>query len=248
VSWQLIPTHFRGSAIVDILAFRSSDGAFAKWYQNLSSRGDFVSNPLYQAVQYIGGQPGRWSDAQLIPIDFNGDGNVDILAFHPSDGAFAKWYSDGSIRPDFNYQAVRHIVFGPNSDVEPNLRLIPADFNDDGNVDVLAFLPQAYTNFTGDESLSYVNKLFSDNTVGPDLQVQPKTLFIGVIVPYGSTPSLDLVPADFDGDGRMDFLALFPGMDGFTEWWETKSGMPVAPDTFDFWQSGRFIGGGVFNL
>jgi hypothetical protein len=51
----------------------------------------------------------------------------DILVFRPADGAFAKWYSDGSVGPGFNFQEVGFIGGTPGA--WPNAQMIPADFN-----------------------------------------------------------------------------------------------------------------------
>jgi hypothetical protein len=45
------------------LAFRPSDGAFAKWYRSATPSPDFN----YQEVRYIGGAPNAWQGAQVIP-------------------------------------------------------------------------------------------------------------------------------------------------------------------------------------
>ena len=211
---QLIPIDFDGNGKVDILAFRPSDGAFAKWYSDGNIGPDFN----YQPVRFIGGQSGRWSDAQLIPIDFDGNGKVDILAFRPSDGAFAKWYGDpnGKVGPDFNYQPVRFI--GGQSGRWSNAQLIPADFDGNGKVDVLAFLPDAHTSKLSDSATSLFAKWYSDpkGNVGPDFNFQ-RVISVGVSTPNGK-PSLELIATDLDGDGNTDFLILFPGQNAMSEW------------------------------
>src|SRR5882724_11078256 len=99
---QLIPTSW------GVIAFRPSDGAFAKWY-NLGDRDSPSPDFIYEAVQYIGGTPNTWQNAQLIPTSWG------VIAFRPSDGAFAKWYEAESPSPDFRYQAVRFIGGAPNT-------------------------------------------------------------------------------------------------------------------------------------
>jgi hypothetical protein len=33
-------------------------------------------------VQYVGNAPGAWTNIQMMPADFNGDGRTDILISH----------------------------------------------------------------------------------------------------------------------------------------------------------------------
>ena len=58
-------SHSDTALIRDVVVFRPSDGAFAKWYDT-----DVVSPDFnYQQVRDIGGQPYTWVDAQIIPTD-----------------------------------------------------------------------------------------------------------------------------------------------------------------------------------
>jgi hypothetical protein len=100
---QIIRADFDGDGRMDILVHSPSDGSFAKWYSGTAITPDFS----YQAVRKIGG--GGWQNSRLLPMDFNGDGRMDVFVHRPSDGAFAKWYSGSGMSPDFNYQAVRKI-------------------------------------------------------------------------------------------------------------------------------------------
>jgi hypothetical protein len=99
----------------------------------------FTPDFNYQPIRYIGGKPGFWPNAQLIPLDFNGDKKTDILVFNPSDGGYVKWYSDGTVGPDFNYQPIRYI--GGKPGFWTNVQLISVDFNKDGKIDILVFHP-----------------------------------------------------------------------------------------------------------
>ncbi|MGH9843252.1 MAG: FG-GAP repeat domain-containing protein, partial [Blastocatellia bacterium] len=160
----------------DILVFRSSDGQFAKWYSNGTIGPDFN----YQASRFIGGRPGALQGAQLIPGDFNGDGKTDILVFHSSDGQFAKWYSDATIGPDFNYQP-EHFIGRGAGDL-PDAQLIPGDFNGDGKTDILVFR----------SSDGYFAKWYSDSggTIGPDFNYQASRYIAGGA---GALPGAQLI-------------------------------------------------------
>ena len=242
---QLIPIDFDGNGKMDILAFRPSDGAFAKWYSD--PNGKVGPDFNYQAVQFIGGKPGAWTGAQLIPIDFDGNGKVDILVFRPSDGAFAKWYSDpnGKVGPDFNYQDVRFIGGKPGT--WSGAQLIPADFDGNGKVDVLAFLPDVDTSRLHNTAMSLFAKWYSDpnGIVGPDFTYH-RVMHVGIIDPNGQ-PSLELSPTDIDGDGRTDFLVLFPGKD-LMQWWLSWDDYyinedPTLLDDFERFPYAQKIGG-----
>jgi hypothetical protein len=81
---------FNGDLRSDVLLSRSSDGAFWKWYSDGPGIGPDFTFPY--APRYLGGSPGAVGGAQMIPIDFNGDGKTDMLIFRASDGAYWKWY------------------------------------------------------------------------------------------------------------------------------------------------------------
>ena len=199
----------RVMAIQDILVFRPADGAFAKWYSDGSVGPAFN----FQEVGYIGRFPGAWHNAQMIPADFNGDGNVDILVFRPADGAFAKWYSDGSVGPAFNFQEVGYIGGSPGA--WHNAQMIPADFNGDGNVDILVFRP-------ADGAFA---KWYSDGSVGPAFNFQE----VGYI---GGSPgawhNAQMIPADFNGDGNVDILVFRPADGAFAKWYSDGSVGPAS--------------------
>src|SRR5205814_1672573 len=143
----------------------------------------------YQAVGAIGGTPGSWPDAQMIPIDFNGDGKMDVIVFRPSTSEFAKWYSDGSTGPAFNYQAVGAIGGAPGN--WPDAQMIPIAFNGDGKRDVLVCRPR-----TGASPSCY-----DVGSTGPAFNYQAVGAIGGT---PGSWPDAQMIPIDFNGDGKMD--------------------------------------------
>jgi hypothetical protein len=97
------------------VVFHPSDGGFAKWYDSADPSPDFSYGP----VQYIGGTPNTWQNAQLIPTTWG------VIAFRPSDGAFAKWYDSLVISPDFTYEDVRYIGGAPNTWQNAQIHMLP---------------------------------------------------------------------------------------------------------------------------
>lgn len=210
---QMIRADFNGDGKIDLIVHRPSDGSFAKWYAGAATGPDFN----YQAVRKIGG--GGWGNSQLIPMDFNGDGKMDILVYRPSDGSFAKWYSSVSVGPDFNYQAVRKIGSGGWE----NSQLIPMDFNADGKMDLLVYRPS-------DGSFA---KWYSGITIGPDFNYQAVRKIGG-----GGWGNSQLIPMDFDADGKMDLLVHRLSDGSFAKWYSDST---TGPD-FNY-QAVRKIGG-----
>jgi hypothetical protein len=96
---------------------------------------------------------------QIYLGDFNGDGLTDVLIYRPSDGLFAKWYSDSGMSSDFQYQQVRYTF--------PNAQIVTGDFNGDQITDVLIYQPQ----FNGQDGL--FQKWYSSHWAG--LQVHGHT-------------------------------------------------------------------------
>jgi hypothetical protein len=224
---QMIPGDFNGDGKTDMLVFRSSDGAFWKWYGDSGGRSADFS--FYQQQRFIGGKAGVVTGAQMIPGDFNGDGKTDILVFRSSDGAFWKWYGDaGGPSADFSFYQQQRFI-GGKAGVVQGAQMIPADFNGDKKTDILIFRSSdgAFWKWYGD-------------TGGPsaDFSSYQQQRFIGGKA--GVVMGAQMIPGDFNGDGKTDIL-VFRSSDGAFWKWYGDTGGPSAD--FSFYQQQRFIGG-----
>jgi hypothetical protein len=85
--------------------------------------------------------------------------------------------------------------------------MIPGDFNGDGKTDILVFRPSdgAFWKWYGD-----------DNGVSPDFGYQQGRYIGGV---PGFVTGAQMIPGDFNGDGKTDIL-VFRASDGaFWKWY-----------------------------
>jgi hypothetical protein len=64
-----------GKVRCDSGAYESGHNVFATWYSDGGVNAGFQS----QAVGYVAGAPGAWTNVVVVPADFNGDGQTDLL-------------------------------------------------------------------------------------------------------------------------------------------------------------------------
>lgn len=222
---QMIPTDFDGDGHTDILVFRASSGAYWKWY---SAAADPSPDFRYQVGRYIDGASGAVTGAQMIPVDFSGDGRSDLVVFRSSDGSFRKWYGDiGAPGPDFSTpQPVRYIGGAPGA--LPGTSMSSADFDGNGKSDILLFKASngSFWKWHGDPGGPYPD--FGYNP-GQFLQDTP-----------GAVVEAQMLRADFNADGKSDVLAFRPA-DG--AYWKLYSDGTGTGSTFTFAYAPRYLGG-----
>jgi hypothetical protein len=183
---------------MDILVYNPNRGSFAKWYSDGTVRPDFN----YQPVGRVGLPIPPDGNTQLIPVDFNGDRNTDIMVYNPTHNYFAKWYSDGSVRPDFDYQSVGRIGL-PSWD--QSTQMIPMDFNGDGDMDILVYNPKD----------AYFAKWYSDASIRNDFTYEAA---VKIGLQYWDR-STQLMPVDFNADGNTDIMIFNPRYGSFAKWY-----------------------------
>src|SRR5207249_1271248 len=155
-----------------------------------------------------------FTGAQIIPGDFNGDHKTDLLVFRGSDGAFFKMYSNDSSTPsaDFLYEPLRYL--GGASNVISHAQIISGDWNGDGYTDVVVFRATdgAFWKWYGDVDMS------------PDFVYQAGR-FIGGSPGIGA--GAQIIPGDFNGDGRKDVVVFRQADGAFWKWYGDAS---ISPD------------------
>ena len=154
---------------------------------------------------------GKWAPAQKVALgvapgyqvqlaDFDGDGKVDYIVVH----------DDGSVRVLLNrggdnnggWDDLQQVVMGNG----PANQVRFADMDGDGKADYLL------VGYNG--SIDYWQNRGGDNRGGwgPDLKIA-----------LGVAPSNQLQLADFDGDGRADYIGVAP--DGSVQVWLNRVGL-----------------------
>lgn len=178
-----------GDGDIDILFIAQNEDTVA-WYENLDGQGTFGS------VHYVD-QNLNFTQS-LSTADFNGDGDMDILATSAGDDK-AVWYEN--LDGQGNFSSPNIIAnFIPNAK-----QAIAADFDNDNDMDVVVAISDAskvvwYENLNGQGDFSDQH-IISNTTIG--------------------VYSLDV--ADVDGDGFLDVLTNSSSI-GYPSWFKNVDG------------------------
>ncbi|WP_434348506.1 M57 family metalloprotease [Myxococcus virescens] len=188
-STQFLPGDFNGDGKADFIAIHPRSGTYADTF--LSN-----GNGTFRKVASGGFSAGYWADAatRFLPGDFNGDGKADFIAIHPRGGTYANTFlsnGDGTIRQ------VASGGFTADYWADASTRFLPGDFNGDGKVDFIAIHPRGGT--YADTFLSNANGTFRKVASG------------GFSAGYWAEAATRFLTGDFNGDGKVDFIAIHPG-------------------------------------
>lgn len=197
VNWGLaddapVPRDYDGDGQTDVAVHRTGD-----WRNNAYESFYYIlrsSDSSFLFKQW-GQATGSVNDRPL-PADYDGDGKADIASYHETDSAGSQSFF--RILQSSNDSTVVRFWGVSHADAK-----VPADYDGDGKADFAVFrrynLPGAM-----DERNWFILQS-SDNTL--------KT------VKFGLTTDM-LVPADYDGDGRVD-IAVWRPENGF--WYRLNS-------------------------
>ncbi|MBN8468218.1 VCBS repeat-containing protein [Corallococcus exiguus] len=186
---RFLPGDFNGDGKADVIVIHPRNGTYAN---TLLSNGDGT----FRLVASGGFTTGYWADGatQFHPGDFNGDGKADFIAIHPGNGTFANTLLSNG---DGTFRRVVSGGFTAGYWADGATQFHPGDFNGDGKVDVITIHPRNGT---------YANTLLSngDGTF--------RLVTSGGFTPgYWADGATRFLPGDFNGDGKVDFIAIHPG-------------------------------------
>ena len=228
---------FDGDGKTDFSAIQNSNGAMI-WHNNLSLSG-------YTPVNF-----GSFADDIPVPADYDGDGKTDVGVWRNSNGTFYVLQSatntfmgvafgqsgdnpkisqdfDGDGKTDFavtrsigNTMAwfilqstggFKGVQYGSDTD-----RPIRGDFDGDGKADLAVYRPSS-SSFAAN---SFIISKSSQNGF--------------TVVPFGTSDTDKIIPADFDGDGKTD-IAIWRTTNGVWYYLRSSDGSFSA---FAFGQTG----------
>jgi hypothetical protein len=202
---QMVAADFNGDSATDILVYRTDNGAYAKWF----SDGGVDPGFRVQATAYVGNASGAWTNIRMVAADFNGDRKSDILVYRTDTGAYAKWFSGGTVDAGFTYEPTKYVGNAPSA--WTHVQMLSGYFNYDGDTDILV-----YRTDTGAFA-----KWFSDGTVDAGFTYEP-TQYVGG-APSAWT-NVHMITDDFNDDHVTDILVYRPDTGAFQKWYSASSG------------------------
>jgi hypothetical protein len=184
---------FNGDGETDILAYDGTSGAFQVWYMSGVNRTSFANFASGLDV------PSSTGWALVAIADFNADGHPDLLFNNGTSGALQVWYMNGITRT-----SAANLSSSLDTPASSGWVFVgAADFNQDGNPDVLA-----YNGSSGALQVWYMNGItrtsFANLSSSLDVPSSTGWAFANI--------------ADFNGDGQPDLL-WYQGSSGAEQVW-----------------------------
>ncbi|MBZ4401152.1 FG-GAP-like repeat-containing protein [Myxococcus sp. AS-1-15] len=185
---RFLPGDFNGDGKVDFIAIHARGGTYANTFL---ANGDGT----FRLVVSGGFSSDYWADGAtpFLPGDFNGDGKVDFIAIHPGGVTHANTFLSNG---DGTFRRVVSGGFSSDYSADGATPFLPGDFDGDGKVDFIAIHPAGS---------SHANTFLS-NGDGTFTRVSSG----GFTADYWAESSTRFLLGNFNGDGKMDFIAIHP--------------------------------------
>ncbi len=233
---RLYPGDFDGDGLSDFIALRQHNGStggtesFCVYYANSSTKSDGTfsracptgtykdstnTNRSYQDT--IRGRTDNGEGVNLALGDFNGDGRMDFLRqeyggwANDSTNTFNVFLSNGQQDGTFTVtnptnDSIQSKLKGTHSGSLNGVYLIVGDYNGDGNAD---FMAQQHGSWGSGGSNGANLVVYISNGSGGFTTATPSgqgEIMTGGIPGDQSTSGTRLIPGDYNGDGRTDFI------------------------------------------
>jgi hypothetical protein len=199
--WNISPVDINGDGKMDLLAYFGGSLNSNLGIKTIAFIGDGTGNFVQAAYNDLSSS-GYGAGWNIAPVDINGDGKIDIVAYFIGDknsnlGIKTLTYiGDGAgnfVQTAYNDHSSSGYGAGWN--------MAPVDINGDGNVDMLAYFVGPLNSnlgiktiaFIGDGKGNFILKAYNDLSSSG----------------YGAGWSI--APVDINGDGKTDIVAYFAG-------------------------------------
>jgi RHS repeat-associated protein len=182
----------------------------------LSDGVDFnpAGTPVNTGLPFAPGGPG-----QLIPVDFNGDGMIDLAYAYPGDDGRLTLNLLSSNGKTYGPPVPVAFAAGTAPDFHPGSVVLPCELNGDGLGDLVVGCPSA----DGTGGLALLALLSTGTTLAPQPVCDTGISAFGVADP----PTI--LPLDANGDGLTDIVVASPQTSGYSLTLVLSTGSGFAP-------------------